>query len=189
MGPKAKTEEKKPAEEKASEGNELEPDDDDENKAKNKKIPEVQALEGEQRYFKHTNIPKSAHLTNIVTYNFAEIRENCRLIERSILTKEQRFVMRVLRNLFVLRKQVTPLLLRRVVVGYYTHSTESKDQLLGFVPTEDETAMDVDGSGGSDKSAAALLATTRLRGAKSALEPLRPEVRKDLRLFPIFIQF
>ena len=85
--------------------------------------------------------------------------------------------MRVLRNLFVLRKQVTPLLLRRVVVGYYTHSTESKDQLLGFVPTEDETAMDVDGSGGgSDKSAAALLATTRLRGAKSALEPLRPEV-------------
>ena len=84
--------------------------------------------------------------------------------------------MRVLRNLFVLRKQVTPLLLRRVVVGYYTHSTESKDQLLGFVPTEDETAMDVDGGGGSDKSAAALLATTRLRGAKSALEPLRPEV-------------
>ena len=107
---------------------------------------------------------------------FAEIRENCRLIERSILTKEQRFVMRVLRNLFVLRKQVTPLLLRRVVVGYYTHSTEAKDQLLGFVPTEDETAMDVDG-GGNDKSAAALLATTRLRGAKSALEPLRPEVR------------
>ena len=83
--------------------------------------------------------------------------------------------MRVLRNLFVLRKQVTPLLLRRVVVGYYTHSTEAKDQLLGFVPTEDETAMDVDG--GNDKSAAALLATTRLRGAKSALEPLRPEVR------------
>merc|ERR1712156_709477 len=38
--------------------------------------------------------------------------------------------------------------------------------------------MDVDGGsgGGSDKSAAALLATTRLRGAKSALEPLRPEV-------------
>ena len=105
------------------------------------------------------------------------------MIERSILTKEQRFVMRVLRNLFVLRKQVTPLLLRRVVVGYYTHSTESKDQLLGFVPTEEETAMDVDGSGGggggSDKSAAALLATTRLRGAKSALEPLRPEVSKD----------
>ena len=88
--------------------------------------------------------------------------------------------MRVLRNLFVLRKQVTPLLLRRVVVGYYTHSTESKDQLLGFVPTEDETAMDVDGGGGSDKSAAALLATTRLRGAKSALEPLRPEVRLDV---------
>ena len=90
--------------------------------------------------------------------------------------------MRVLRNLFVLRKQVTPLLLRRVVVGYYTHSTESKDQLLGFVPTEDETAMDVDG-GGSDKSAAALLATTRLRGAKSALEPLRPEVRLDVYRF------
>ena len=89
--------------------------------------------------------------------------------------------MRVLRNLFVLRKQVTPLLLRRVVVGYYTHSTESKDQLLGFVPTEDETAMDVDGGGGgSDRSAAALLATTRLRGAKSALEPLRPEVRLDV---------
>ena len=94
--------------------------------------------------------------------------------------------MRVLRNLFVLRKQVTPLLLRRVVVGYYTHSTESKDQLLGFVPTEDETAMDVDGGGGgSDKSAAALLATTRLRGAKSALEPLRPEVPQDVsRLVP-----
>ena len=49
MGPKAKTEDKKPAEEKSSETNkdELEPDEDDENKAKNKKIPEVQALEGE----------------------------------------------------------------------------------------------------------------------------------------------
>ena len=49
MGPKAKTEDKKPAEEKSSEANkdELEPDEDDENKAKNKKIPEVQALEGE----------------------------------------------------------------------------------------------------------------------------------------------
>ena len=95
--------------------------------------------------------------------------------------------MRVLRNLFVLRKQVTPLLLRRVVVGYYTHSTESKDQLLGFVPTEEETAMDVDGGSGSDKSAAALLATTRLRGAKSALEPLRPEVRQIVsRLGPNF---
>merc|ERR1712038_1086955 len=124
MGPKTKADEKKSAEEKSSEANELEPDEDDENKAKNKQIPEVQALE--------------------------EIRENCRLIERSILTKEQRFVMRVLRNLFVLRKQVTPPLLRRVVVGYYTHSTEAKDQLLGFVPTEDETAMDVDGGSGSD---------------------------------------
>ena len=47
MGPKAKSEDKKPAEEKSSEANELEPDEDDENKAKNKKIPEVQALEGE----------------------------------------------------------------------------------------------------------------------------------------------
>ena len=58
MGPKAKTEEKKPAEEKSSEANELEPDEDDENKAKNKKIPEVQALEGEP-----TSIPKSTHVT------------------------------------------------------------------------------------------------------------------------------
>ena len=49
MGPKTKTDDKKPAEEKSSEANggELEPDEDDENKAKNKKIPEVQALEGE----------------------------------------------------------------------------------------------------------------------------------------------
>ena len=71
MGPKAKSEDKKPAEEKSSEANELEPDEDDENKAKNKKIPEVQALEGEQRYaFKHNILRKYTHETSIFNLDF-----------------------------------------------------------------------------------------------------------------------
>ncbi len=51
-----------------------------------------------------------------------------------MVTKEPRFVLRVLRSLFALRKEVTPGLLKRVVVGYYTHSAEARQQLLDFIP-------------------------------------------------------
>jgi hypothetical protein len=77
-------------------------------------------------------------LPSVLIYSFllSEIRENCRLIERTVLTKEPRFVIRVLRSLFSLRKQVTPQLLKRIVVGYYTHSAEAREVLMAFVPDE-----------------------------------------------------
>ena len=63
-----------------------------------------------------------------------DIRENCRLIERTVISKETRFVIRVMRGLFNMKKEITPQLLRRIVNGYYTHSKEAKEKLMEFIP-------------------------------------------------------
>lgn len=74
-------------------------------------------------------------------------------------------MIRVLRGLFAIKKQLTAQLLRRIVNGYYTHSTEARDKLIAFIPAP-----------ANEKEAAESANSGRLRGAKSALTPLLPEV-------------
>lgn len=102
------------------------------------------------------------------------MREYCKLIERTVVTKENRFVIRVIRSLFALRKRINSDNLKKIIVGFYTHSTKERDALLAYVPEDDAsgTAMDTDSSA----------PPTRLRGAKSALTPLLPEVDVFLHL-------
>lgn len=107
------------------------------------------------------------------TLTIEEIREHCRMIERTVVSKEPRFLVRVLRVLFSLKKKLSPAILRRVVHGFYTHSAAARDELLAFIPDDD---MDTDTEG------PAATAVTRLRGAKSALTPLLPEVAAYLQL-------
>ena len=64
------------------------------------------------------------------------MRENCRLIERSVVSKESRFMIRVLRGLFAIRKRLNANNLKRLINGFYTHSAKERDHLLAFIPEE-----------------------------------------------------
>ncbi|XP_059082985.1 probable 26S proteasome non-ATPase regulatory subunit 3 [Tigriopus californicus] len=106
-----------------------------------------------------------------------EIREHCRLIERTVVSKEPRFMVRVLRSLFALRKKINVAILRRLVHGFYTHSVSQKQTLLAYL----DQAAEMDTTEGGSPTGPAP-PNTRLRGAKSALTPLLPEVDAYLQL-------
>jgi len=90
-----------------------------------------------------------------------DIREHCKLIRRSVETKETRFVLRVLRALPVTRRKLNPTVLRTVLKTFYTAEgdKDTKERLLKFVAP----AVELDGS------------LTPSRGKASAT-PLYPEV-------------
>merc|ERR1719431_2539030 len=90
-----------------------------------------------------------------------DVREHCKLIRRSVETKEARFMLRVLRALPVTRRKMNPIVLRSVMKTFYTADgdRDTKDSLLKFVAEADE----LDGS------------LTPSRGKASAT-PLYPEV-------------
>ena len=68
-----------------------------------------------------------------VLLTLEDIREHCRLLERSVVTKENRFAVRVLRGLPATRKKLTSMVLRKIVAGFYTHSTQARDALMKYV--------------------------------------------------------
>ena len=68
-----------------------------------------------------------------VLLTLEDIREHCRLLERSVVTKENRFAVRVLRGLPATRKKLSAMVLRKIVAGFYTHSTQARDALLKYV--------------------------------------------------------
>ena len=49
-----------------------------------------------------------------------DIREHCKLIKKSVESKEPRFVLRVLRSLPATRKKLNPLVLRTLIKGFFT---------------------------------------------------------------------
>ena len=65
-----------------------------------------------------------------------DVREHCRLLERSVISKESRFAFRVLRGLPVTRKKLNGQVIRKIVSGFYTHSTAARDFLLNCLPDE-----------------------------------------------------
>jgi len=90
-----------------------------------------------------------------------DIREHCKLIRRSVESKESRFILRVLRALPVTRRKLNPVVLRTVLKTFYTADAdkETKEFLLSWVPS----AAELDAS------------LTPSRGKASAT-PLFPEV-------------
>ena len=59
-----------------------------------------------------------------------DIREHCKLIKRSVETKEPRFVLRVLRSLPATRKKTNAIVLRTIVKGFFTCNEQEKEKLL-----------------------------------------------------------
>jgi len=76
------------------------------------------------------------------TLTIEDLKEQIRLVERSIVSKEPRFVLRVLRALPTTRRKLTATVLRRVVGHYYNRpeNKQEKDAILNFV----EEPMDTD---------------------------------------------
>jgi len=90
-----------------------------------------------------------------------DIREHCKLIRKSVETKEPRFILRVLRALPVTRRKVNPVVLRTILKTFFTAEAdkETKESLLSYVPA----ATELDAS------------LTPSRG-KASSTPLYPEV-------------
>lgn len=76
------------------------------------------------------------------TLTLEDIKEQIRLVERSIVSKEPRFVLRVLRALPATRRKLTPNVLRRLVATYYgrAESKQERETILQFI----EEPMDTD---------------------------------------------
>lgn len=72
-----------------------------------------------------------------------DIKEHARHIEKAALTKEPRFVLRVLRTLMSTRRKLNPSILRRVIQAFYPNSAKEREALLAFVeePMESDATV------------------------------------------------
>ena len=68
-----------------------------------------------------------------------DIREHLRQVEKSVITKEPRFVFRVLRSLPNTRRRLNPVVLRRIINHSYGVAHKEKDNLLNIVGGDDST--------------------------------------------------
>ena len=66
-----------------------------------------------------------------------DIREQLRQVEKSVITKEPRFVFRVLRSLPNTRRRLNPAVLRRIILHSYSYSIKERDNLLNLVGGDD----------------------------------------------------
>nr|QBH73731.1 26S proteasome regulatory subunit S3 [Thermobia domestica] len=92
-----------------------------------------------------------------------DIREHARQIEKAVNNKEPRFILRVLRALPNTRRKLNAVVLRRIINGFYTHSTKDKEALLCYV----DEPMETD---------ACHYPAQRMRSSKTSSNPLLPEV-------------
>ena len=70
------------------------------------------------------------------TLTLEDVREHCRLLERSVVSKESRFAVRVMRGLPATRKKLTSGILKKIITGFYTHSATDRETLLGYIPDD-----------------------------------------------------
>jgi len=73
-----------------------------------------------------------------------DIREHVKQLEKSVYGKDFRFTLRVLRCLASTRRNLKPVVLRRLINGYYTHSAKERESLSSYIGE----AMETDAEGG-----------------------------------------
>ncbi|XP_073986684.1 regulatory particle non-ATPase 3 [Rhodnius prolixus] len=115
---------------------------------------------------KNVDSPAAESEASADSISIQEIREHIRQIEKAVQNKEPRFILRVLRALPNTRRKTTPVVLRGIIAGYYTHSNSERDALMAFI----EEPMEIEGS------------SQRMRSSKSSSTPLIPEVDGYLHL-------
>lgn len=104
-----------------------------------------------------------------------EIKEHARQIEKSVNQKEPRNVLRVLRTLVATRKKLNSRVLRKVIMGFYTHSLGQRDALLALVneAAADEMEISQEPNGKSNEPTKQ---SSTLRIQKTSTLPLIPEL-------------
>jgi len=92
---------------------------------------------------KETKEPKE--VKDVDTLTFEDIRENIKLIERGIHSKETRYLIRVMRSLFSTRKRLNDSVLKRLINYYYitTGVQADKEFLLSFIDLNAVSAASV----------------------------------------------
>jgi len=79
------------------------------------------------------------------TITIEEIKEQIKLVERSVTSKEPRFLLRVLRTLPTTRKKATSVILRRLISHYFgrAENKSDKDTLLAYLdePMESDSPL------------------------------------------------
>ena len=88
-----------------------------------------------------TSLQNIVLLTNIIVLYFSDIKEHVKHIEKSVSTKEPRFMSRALRALVTLRKKLNQNVLRTAIQGYFPNVSIPKDGLLDFL--EEVTSSNV----------------------------------------------
>lgn len=63
----------------------------------------------------------------------ADIKEHVKQIEKAVLGKEPRFVLRALRALPSTSRRLNTNVLHKTISGFYTNSSSARDYLLGFL--------------------------------------------------------
>nr|CAG4642407.1 EOG090X03QW [Evadne anonyx] len=76
-----------------------------------------------------TEVPKK----DVDTVTTEDIREQLRQVEKSVMTKEPRFVFRVLRSLPNTRRRLNQVVLRRIIHHSYGAANKDKESLLNIV--------------------------------------------------------
>lgn len=63
----------------------------------------------------------------------SDIKEHVKQIEKAVLGKEPRFVLRALRALPSTSRRLNPYVLHKAISGFYTSNAAGKEFLLGFL--------------------------------------------------------
>ncbi|XP_056099380.1 26S proteasome non-ATPase regulatory subunit 3 [Rhinichthys klamathensis goyatoka] len=99
-----------------------------------------------------------------------DIREHVKQIDKAVLGKEPRFVLRALRALPSTSRRLNPNVLHKAVTGFFTSNAASKEFLLSFLDQPVENEGDVQ---------------FRPRTGKAAATPLLPEAEAYLQLLMV----
>lgn len=110
----------------------------------------------------HSTEGNSEKVLDLDSLTLEDLKEHARQIEKSVSSKEPRFVLRVFRSLAATRKRINSRVMRKLINGFYTHSASQRDSLLAFIDEPMET----------DSSALVFKA----RGTKTSHLPLLPEL-------------
>lgn len=102
-----------------------------------------QKAEATAKDAKETKEPKE--VKDVDTLTFEDIRENIKLIERGIHSKETRYLIRVMRSLFSTRKRLNDPVLKRLINYYYITAAVQADKefLLSFIDLNAVSAASV----------------------------------------------
>lgn len=64
---------------------------------------------------------------------FSDIKEYVRQIEKSVLSKEPRYMSRVMRSLVNVRRRLNQTILRKLFQGYMITQAVQRDELIAFL--------------------------------------------------------